>query len=157
MATATHCEPARAIRRLHRSGDDSYSIGAHAAVLSLHAGGRMIAAPKQIERVGFLVGASRLHLAGVHCLNIGAKDENCLGLNDDMTMTQRRRSRYAPNNQIDLAAEFALKYGLRLVLGADGSVEIKGTLDGEASVGEESAEAALEAWKRASGDGAARR
>lgn len=82
---------------------------------------------------------------------------NDVAAREDMTDRQRRRSRYAPDNQIDRAAEFALKYGLRLVLGADGSVEIKGTLDGETSVGEESAEAALEAWKRASGDGAARR
>ena len=74
-----------------------------------------------------------------------------------MTNKQRRRSRYAPDNQIDRAAEFALKYGVSLFLGADGSVEIRGKLHVERSIGDESAEEALEAWKRASGYGVARR
>lgn len=76
---------------------------------------------------------------------------------EDMTDRQRRRSRYAPDNQIDRAAEAALKYGLRIALGADGRVEVLGKLDGGKQVGEESAEAALEAWMRTSGDNAARR
>jgi hypothetical protein len=75
-----------------------------------------------------------------------------------MTVTPRIRSRYAPDNQIDRAAEFALKYGLALTLNADGSVKIDGKLNGEAaSDGEEGAEEALEAWKRASSNVTARR
>lgn len=41
----------------------------------------------------------------------------------------RKRSRYAPDKEATRAAELALRLGVKLKLGADGSVEVLGRLD----------------------------
>lgn len=68
----------------------------------------------------------------------------------------RQRSRYAPDAQVTRAAELALKLGMRLKLGADGSVEVLGRLDtapGAAMAGarEETLDEALAAWEAGGG------
>ena len=68
----------------------------------------------------------------------------------------RNRSRYAPDNQVERAAELALKHGVALALKADGSVVILGRLldtaqpkaDGAPL---EDADAALAEWEARGG------
>lgn len=72
-----------------------------------------------------------------------------------MSTTARRRSRYAPDNQIERVARLALEYGVNVVLGADGSVAINGRLDGTTNSAED-LDSELESWKRRRDNKAAR-
>lgn len=67
--------------------------------------------------------------------------------------TRRSRARYADDKQVDRAAQLALKHGVALELGPDGSVKILGKLDSAPAGGlgsrpeGETADEALAAWE----------
>ena len=71
-------------------------------------------------------------------------------------MNARRRSRYAPDEQVKRAAKLALETGLRLKIDAQGGVEILGPLDSSApaamsKAGEETPDEALATWESQNG------